>query len=118
MAYTMRYVEPSRRNNPTRPWAERQTTVYNTVDSDSGASTWLFVSAAVSMQTRMNQYMQNINKERFHDPFGIHLLLLDCALSNWRPYLAYLTKDTNDRVCMISSSPGLWQANIHRSIEC
>jgi uncharacterized membrane protein len=34
------------------------------------------------------------------NPFEIHLLLLDTAMANWRPYMVYLTAETNKQVCI------------------
>jgi hypothetical protein len=32
------------------------------------------------------------------NPFEVHLLLLDTAMANWRPYLVHMTTEINEQV--------------------
>ena len=46
----------------------------------------------------MDKYLQNVDTVVSSNPFEIHLLLLDTALANWRPYVMYLTVKIIDLV--------------------
>lgn len=108
-AFTLRYVDLSRQARETRPWAERQTTICSSckvlvrgLGGRQWKSKWLLLSASTAMQDRLDEYCRGTEEEKI-DPFKIYLILIHSASSNWPPYLAYLTEETNKKVGLSSS---------------
>ena len=79
------------------PWSLRQSCVYHKFESVHKSSTWVFIAPSQRAQFRLDEYVQCC-EVRDTNPFEIHVLLLDTALSNWRQYMVYLTVETNERV--------------------
>ena len=96
-AYELRYVEP----NPyyvKKPWRLRQTAIYHRYKSDDGSSTWVVVSASSNTESSIDRYIKSAGDLTLLGPFDIHLLIVEAALLNWRPYLAHLTEEISDLV--------------------
>lgn len=56
------------------------------------------------MQVQMSKYVRSFENENDVNHFAMHLILINSAIANWRPYLAYLTKATNEGVTFISTA--------------
>jgi hypothetical protein len=96
-AYVLRFVELNDRN-PESPWSIRQTAVYQKYLAANQSSTWLLVAVSVRLEERLNSFIQRAGSLAALNPFEIHLLLLDTAIANWRPYMVYLYAETNKQV--------------------
>lgn len=96
-AYVLRFVELNDRN-PESPWSIRQTAVYQKYLTASQSSTWLLVAISVRSEERLNSFIQRAGSLAALNPFEIHLLLLDTAIANWRPYMVYLGGEVNKQV--------------------
>jgi hypothetical protein len=101
----LRYVELNNRDE-NAPWSVRQTAIYQKY-RNPGASTWAFVAISQRAEERLDMYLRTAGSMDDLNPFEIHLLLLDTAMANWRPYMVYLTAETNKQVCIYC--PPMWQ---------
>ena len=96
-AYELRYVEP----NPyyvKKPWRLRQTAIYHRYNSDNRSSTWVVVSASSNAESSIDRYIKSAGDLSGPCPFDIHLLVVETALSNWRPYIVHLTEEISELV--------------------
>lgn len=98
-AYVLRFVELNHRGNEAMPWSSRQFAVYHKFESVHKSSTWVFIALSQRAQVRLEEYIQSCGELKDINPFEVHALLLDTAISNWRQYMIYLTAEINDRVC-------------------
>ena len=64
----------------------------------SGSSIWLLTSVSGLAQARIDKYIEAAGNVKQFDPFEVHLLLVDTAMANWRPYLVYMATDINEQV--------------------
>jgi hypothetical protein len=91
--YGLRYVELNGRGSldqPTSRWSLRQTVVhYSYCRSDIPAS-WIFITLSRLAESRLNEYLPCRSNESACGHFGVHLLIHDTAIANWRPYLIEL----------------------------
>jgi hypothetical protein len=92
--YTLKYVELNRRPKPDRPWSERQSCIIHT----GSRQEWVLISPSTRMQICMDKYCKSLDSGHDYQSFVLHLMFIGAAMSNWRPYLAYLTKETKDQV--------------------
>ncbi|MCJ1379470.1 hypothetical protein MMC17_002571 [Xylographa soralifera] len=90
-AYGLRYVELNNRMDTVEPWSIRQTVVYHKYSIQQQSSTWVFIAASKTAELRMDRYIKSVDTMVDSNPFEIHLIILDTALANWRPYVIYLT---------------------------
>ena len=100
--YELRYVEPSP-YYVTNPWRLRQTTVYQQHRFKTGSSSWVIVAASSDTESSIDQYIKSTGDLISQCPFEMHLLIIESALSNWRPYIAHLSKVISMQVWNILS---------------
>ncbi|MCJ1402112.1 hypothetical protein MMC11_005331 [Xylographa trunciseda] len=91
-AYGLRYVELNSRKGTTEPWSVRQTVVYHKYIMAQQSSTWVLIAASSTTELRIDRYVKSFDKLANLNPFEIHLIILDTALANWRPYIIFLTE--------------------------
>ena len=92
--YTLKYIEPTWRPKQTSSWSRRQSSVvYRGVDQH-----WVLISPSTSMQLKLHRYMQELCNAKSCNSFTVHILFIGAAMTYWKPYLAHLTKETNDQV--------------------
>ena len=116
-AYVLRYVELNHRGNEDAPWSLRQTAFYHRFEKSSGTSSWVYVALSLRAQARLDAYLKATGNVAAFNPFELHLLLLDTAMANWRPYLVYLTAQTNNQVGEGSFSKSRWLIVFRRQTE-
>jgi hypothetical protein len=97
-AYVLRYLELNHRGNEDLPWSLRQTAFYHRFDKSSSTSSWVYVALSLRAQARLDAYLKATGNVAVFNPFELHLLLLDTAMANWRPYLVHLAAQTNNQV--------------------
>ena len=97
-AYGLRYVELNNRKDTVEPWSIRQTVVYHKYSTQKQCSTWVFIAASNTVELRMDNYLKSVDTVVNSNPFEVHLIILDTALANWRPYVIYLTVKIMDMV--------------------
>lgn len=102
-AYGLRYVELNNRDERI-PWSVRQTAIYHKFKVDKGCSTWVVISASRTAELSLDRYLRSHQVLTALSPFEIHLILLDAALANWRPYILYLTEQVMNQVRRHSQS--------------
>ncbi|MCJ1250174.1 hypothetical protein MMC30_007400 [Trapelia coarctata] len=90
-AYGLRYVELNHRQT-TEPWSIRQTVVYHKFITETQSSTWLMIAPSESTQLQWDRYLKSFRDISKTNPFEFHVILLDTALANWRPYVISLTQ--------------------------
>src|SRR5882757_5610944 len=93
-AYIIRFVELNHRNG-SRPWSVRQTAVYHKHTYVSHASTWIFLALSDTARVALASYLDNVVDMSTTDPFEMHVLLLNTAMANWRPYLAHVAAEAH-----------------------
>jgi len=72
----------------------RQMAVYQKFISDT-QSTWVLIGASVAVEEQLDRYYKLPKSAEFTNPLEPHLLILDLAMANWRPYMVWLTDDLN-----------------------
>jgi hypothetical protein len=101
-AYVLRYVELNHRGNEAAPWSLRQSAFYHRFEKETSTSSWVYVALSLRAQTRVDAYLKANGNLSVFNPFEVHLLLVDTAMANWRPYLVYLAAQTNNQVSYTS----------------
>ena len=96
-AYELRYVEPNV-HYMKKPWRLRQTAVYHRYRLDNRSYSWVVVSASSDTESSIDRYIKSEGDLTAPCPFELHLLIVENALSNWRPYIAHLTEDISEKV--------------------
>ena len=96
-AYALRYIELNGRSTR-KPWSLRQFAVYQRFDSKDGSSTWVILSASEKLETCLDRYFKSLPIHGARNTFEIHILLLETALANWRPFIVSLTQRINEEV--------------------
>ena len=107
--YSLRYVELNGRgtiDQPTSRWSLRQTVVhYSHFRLDSPAS-WIFITLSRLAESRLNEYLPHCSRESSCSHFGVHLLIHDTAIANWRPYLVDLAAKVDQHATqLLGASP-------------
>jgi hypothetical protein len=97
-AYVLRFVELNHRKNASDPWSLRQSAVYHQYRATTKSSTWLIIALSQRAQARLESYASSSGDVCRYNPFEVHLLLLDTATANWRPYLVDIAAQTNEQV--------------------
>ena len=100
-AYGLRYVELKQRKSDD-PWSVRQTAIYHKYRSKRKASTWIMISASPKTELCLDRYVRSCTDLAGLNPFEIHLIVLDTALANWRPYIVDLTERITEQVSLLS----------------
>lgn len=91
-------MELNNRGDGKDPWSPRQTVVYHKLKPGSKSSTWILITPSRTAQLRLDRYVKTCPDLSARNPFEIHLIFLDTALANWRPYMVALTEGVNDLV--------------------
>lgn len=112
-AYAVKYAELNHRNEQ-RPWSIRQTAVYHRCihRGSTNASTWVMIAASRRTRRSLRRYTESSPDLAALNPFETHLILLDSLLSNWRPYIAHLTKQITDQVKISTASYMMCHADL------
>ena len=97
-AYVLRFVELNHRKNARDPWSLRQSAVYHQYRAKTRSSRWLVIALSQRAQARLKSYARASGDICKYNPFEVHLLLLDTATANWRPYLVEIAAQTNEQV--------------------
>ena len=97
MAYGIRYIESNPRN-VAGSWSIRQTAIYHKFRSNRRSSTWIMISASERTERCLDRYVKSCRDLASLSPFEIHLIVLDTALANWRPYIVGLTEKVTEMV--------------------
>ncbi|KAL2047080.1 hypothetical protein N7G274_001099 [Stereocaulon virgatum] len=91
IAYGLRYVELNGRDEE-KPWSIRQTAIYHKYRADGRSSTWIMIAASRRTEICLDRYVRSCTDIAALNAFEIHVIVLDTALGNWRPYVIYLTE--------------------------
>ena len=110
LAYGLRYAELNNRD-VNHPWSVRQTAVYHKFEVSSMASTWILISASQRAKLSIDRYVKSCREMSSMNPFEIHLIILDAALANWRPFIVGLTEDITLQVWMTGPHFALLEIN-------
>lgn len=97
MAYGLRYAELNNRRVQ-NPWSLRQTVVYHKYKANDESSSWVMIAASKRTETSLDRYIESCEDIAQLNPFEIHLIVLDTALANWRPYIVDLTERITQQV--------------------
>ncbi|KAJ8110297.1 hypothetical protein OPT61_g6826 [Boeremia exigua] len=92
--YILRYVEMTQRGRGRKPWSLRQFAVYHRYKPAqiSPCSTWILAGVSQCTEALLNGYTRNVRDLVTANPFELHMVFLDKCITNWRPYLAHLTR--------------------------
>lgn len=101
-------MELNHRQNEKDPWSLRQSGVYHQYTTKTGSSIWLLISVSGLAQARIDEYIEAAGDVQLFDPFEVHLLLVDTAIANWRPYLVNMATDINEQVGTATADHGLY----------
>ena len=58
----------------------------------------MLIAPSQKLLSSFEAYMSAKNKSDTANPFEMHVILIDLAMSNWRRYLVFLATETNDQV--------------------
>lgn len=103
IAYGIRYAELNNRSVED-PWSIRQTAIYHKFKANDRSSSWVMIAASKRTETSLDRYIKSCKDIAQLDPFEIHLIVLDTALANWRPYIVGLTEKVTQQVRPISTT--------------
>lgn len=107
--YGLRFMERNGRNDtekPSKGWSLRQSAIYCRYTFGDDGVSWLFITISQNMQHRLNSIVADSGSFSDFDPFEIHFLLIDSAISSWRHYLVDLSAETDSQyVQLLGTSP-------------
>jgi Mg2+ and Co2+ transporter CorA len=118
--YGLRFVERNGRNDtekPSRGWSLRQSAIFCRYTLGDDGVSWLFITISQHMQHRLNSIVADSGSLSDFDPFEIHFLLIDSAISSWRHYLVDLSAETDSQYAqLLGISPSNeGPVDLHRS---
>ena len=96
-AYGLRYAELNNRGGNS-PWSIRQTAICHKYTACDRSSSWIMIAASERTKSSLDLYIRNCTDLASLNPFEIHALVLDSALTNWRSYIIDLTKRITHQV--------------------
>jgi hypothetical protein len=102
--YGVRFVERNRRQNieaGLRAWSLRQCAVSCRYTPEQDGASWAFITISTDMQQRLNVAALAGDFRHDTDPFEVHQLILDSAISSWRHYLIDLAEETDTQYARI-----------------
>lgn len=107
--YILRFVEPNGRGSsekPTTQWSLRQSLIHSRTISPSAQSSWLCVALSQSMRSHLQSALSRgeIASLTGPEPFGLHILFLQRATSNWRHYLVDLRAEVDEHQGQIAGT--------------
>ena len=103
IAYGLRYAELNHRSVQD-PWSIRQTVIYHKYKANDKSSCWVMIAASKRTEVSLDRYIKSCEDIAQLNPFEIHLIVLDTALANWRPYIVGLTEKLTQQVRKISTA--------------
>jgi Mg2+ and Co2+ transporter CorA len=107
--YGLRFMERNGRSDtekPSREWSLRQSAIFCRYAPDEDGASWLFITISQRMQQRLNSIVADSGSFHDSDPFEVHILLIDSAISSWRQYLVDLSAETDAQYAqLLGTSP-------------
>jgi Mg2+ and Co2+ transporter CorA len=107
--YGLRYVELNGRGDlerPTSRWSLRQTVVHNSPSRSELPASWIFITLSRVAESRLNEYLPRCAMKSACSAFGVHLLIHDTAIANWRPYLIDVAAEIDQHASrLLGASP-------------
>lgn len=107
--YGLRYVELNGRGSldqPTSRWSLRQTVVHYSYCRSVIPASWIFITLSRLAESRLNEYLPCCSNGSACGHFGVHLLIHDTAIANWRPYLIELAAAVDQHATqLLGASP-------------
>ena len=107
--YGLRFMERNGRSNtekPSRAWSLRQSAIFCRYAPGKDGASWLFITISERMQQRLNSIVTDSVSFNDFDPFEVHFLLIDSAISSWRQYLVDLSAETDAQSAqLLGTSP-------------
>lgn len=87
---------------PRKLWSLRQFAVYHRYKPAQGSpcSTWILAGMPQCTEPRLDHYTRNVRDLAKANPFELHIIFLDTSITNWRPYMAHLTRLVKEQVNM------------------
>lgn len=105
IAYGLRYAELNNKRSVQDHWSMRQTAIYHKFKKNDNSSSWVMIAPSKRTETSLDRYIKSCENIAQLNPFEIHLIVLDTALANWRPYIVGLTEKITQQVRTISNVP-------------
>jgi Mg2+ and Co2+ transporter CorA len=102
--YGLRFIDLNGRGNlhqPTSRWSLRQTAVYCRPRPSTNEGTWILVTPSSLAKHRLTELFNDQARNSPSNPFTIHVLLLENAIANWRPYLVDLAAETDQHAAQL-----------------
>ncbi|KIW64562.1 hypothetical protein PV04_09487 [Phialophora macrospora] len=102
--YGLRFVERNRRHHMEaglKTWSLRQCAVSCRYTPTQDGTSWAFITISADMQQRLNVAALAGDFRQDTDPFEVHQLILDSAVSSWRQYLIDLAEETDAQYAQI-----------------
>ncbi|KAL6242739.1 hypothetical protein RBB50_010385 [Rhinocladiella similis] len=102
--YGLRFVERNLRHNispPSKAWSLRQCAISCNYDDKEAGASWAFVAISANMQQRLDAAALAGNFRHSTDPFEVHQLIIDSAITSWRQYLIDLSGETDAHYAQI-----------------
>jgi Mg2+ and Co2+ transporter CorA len=118
--YGLRFVERNGRGDtekPSRGWSLRQSAIFCRYAPGGDGASWLFITISQRMQQRLNSIVADSGSFNDSDPFEVHFLLIDSAISSWRQYLVDLSAETDAQYAQLlgTSSSDEGPIGLHES---
>ncbi|KAK5458208.1 hypothetical protein LTS15_004288 [Exophiala xenobiotica] len=96
--YGLRFVEHNGRDDPKTPskaWSLRQCAISCRYTPNEDGISWAFITISEHMQQRLHWVALEGGFCHNADPFEVHQLIVDSAISSWRQYLICLASETD-----------------------
>lgn len=118
--YGLRFMERHDRTNlgpAFKAWSLRQCAIACRHTPDQSGTSWAFITLSKLMQRRLNSMALGGRFRQDVDPFEMHQLLIDAAISSWRPYLIELGAEIDGQYAQIlgTSPTDTGPVNLHAS---
>ncbi|KIW56964.1 hypothetical protein PV05_05575 [Exophiala xenobiotica] len=102
--YGLRFVESNGRTDlktPSKAWSLRQCAISCRYTPNEDGISWAFITISGQMQQRLHLVALEGGFRHNTDPFEVHQLVIDSAISSWRQYLICLAGETDTQYAQI-----------------
>ncbi|KAK5326535.1 hypothetical protein LTR93_003397 [Exophiala xenobiotica] len=102
--YGLRFVENNGRDDPkttSKAWSLRQCAISCRYTPNEDGISWAFITISEHMQQRLHWAALEGGFCHNADPFEVHQLIVDSAISSWRQYLICLASETDTQYAQI-----------------
>lgn len=103
LTYGLRWIEENHRRSK---WSMRQSVIFNKLDTENDASSWVIVAPTTAAREDLNDFIGREAFSRSDQQTMLHLAFIESSVICWRPYLVFLTEEIGKHVSLLNVQHG------------